>query len=80
MLSFAAARIEQHRRDLLIGVVPPGAVADWRYFGVSLFAGIITFYFSSLIVRMSNSVLLFDAAGLALFAVADRIRRRWPTD
>jgi uncharacterized membrane protein YeiH len=36
---------------------------------VSLFAGIITFYFSSLIVRMSNSVLLFDAAGLALFAV-----------
>jgi uncharacterized membrane protein YeiH len=36
---------------------------------VSLFAGIITFCFSSLIVRMSNPVLLFDAAGLALFAV-----------
>ncbi|MEP9371264.1 TRIC cation channel family protein [Mesorhizobium sp. KR1-2] len=30
----------------------------------------ITFYFSPLIVRMSNPVLLFDAAGLALFAVA----------
>ena len=56
-------------RDLLIGVVPPGAVADWRYLGVSLFAGIITFCFSSLIVRLSNPVLLFDAAGLALFAV-----------
>ena len=27
-------------RDLLIGVVPPGAVADWRYLGVSLFAGL----------------------------------------
>ena len=36
---------------------------------MSLFAGIITFYFSSLILRMSNSVLLFDAAGLAFFAV-----------
>lgn len=37
---------------------------------MSLFAGAVTFYFSPLIVRMSNAVLLFDAAGLALFAVA----------
>jgi uncharacterized membrane protein YeiH len=70
VLSFAAANSGGITRDLLIGVVPPGAVGDWRYLGVSLFAGLITFYFSSLIVRMSNSVLLFDAAGLALFAVS----------
>jgi uncharacterized membrane protein YeiH len=69
VLSFAAANSGGITRDLLIGVVPPGAVADWRYLGVSLFAGIITFCFSSLIVSISNSVLLFDAAGLALFAV-----------
>src|SRR6202165_4337958 len=69
VLSFAAANSGGIPRDLLIGVVPPGAVADWRYLGVSLFAGIITFCFSSLIVRLSNPVLLFDAAGLALFAV-----------
>jgi uncharacterized membrane protein YeiH len=69
VLSFAAANSGGITRDLLIGVVPPGAVDDWRYLGVSLFAGVITFYFSSLIVRMSNSVLIFDAAGLALFAV-----------
>jgi uncharacterized membrane protein YeiH len=69
VLSFAAANSGGITRDLLIGVVPPGAVDDWRYLGVSLFAGLITFYFSSMIVRMSNSVLLFDAAGLALFAV-----------
>jgi uncharacterized membrane protein YeiH len=55
--------------DLLIGVVPPGAIGDWRYLGVSLLAGIVTFCFSSLIVRISNSVLIFDAAGLTLFAV-----------
>jgi uncharacterized membrane protein YeiH len=66
VLSFAAANSGGITRDLLIGVVPPGAIADWRYLGVSL---IITFCFSSLIVRMSNSVLIFDAAGLALFAV-----------
>ena len=69
VLSFAAANSGGITRDLLIGVIPPGAIGDWRYLGVSLFAGIITFCFSSLIVRMSNSVLLFDAAGLAFFAV-----------
>ena len=70
VLSFAAANSGGITRDVLIGAVPPGAVNDWRYLGVSLFAGVITFYFSSLIVRMSNPVLLFDAAGLALFAVS----------
>lgn len=69
VLSFAAGNSGGITRDLLIGAVPPGAVADWRYLGVSLFAGLITFYFSPLIERLSNSVLLFDAAGLALFAV-----------
>ena len=70
VLSFAAANSGGITRDVLIGAVPPGAVDDWRYLGVSLFAGVITFYFSPLIVRMSNPVLLFDAAGLALFAVS----------
>jgi uncharacterized membrane protein YeiH len=69
VLSFAAANSGGITRDLLIGVVPPGAIGDWRYLGVSLFAGLITFYFSSWIARMSNSVLIFDAAGLSLFAV-----------
>jgi len=62
VLSFAAANSGGITRDVLIGAVPPGAVDDWRYLGVSLFAGVITFYFSPLIVRMSNPVLLFDAA------------------
>jgi uncharacterized membrane protein YeiH len=70
VLSFAAGNSGGITRDLLIGAVPPGAVGDWRYLGVSLLAGLVTFYFSPLIVRMSNAVLLFDAAGLALFAVA----------
>jgi uncharacterized membrane protein YeiH len=69
VLAFAAGNSGGITRDLLIGAVPPGAVADWRYLGVSLLAGIVTFYFSPLIVRMSNPILIFDAAGLALFAV-----------
>jgi uncharacterized membrane protein YeiH len=70
VLSFAAGNSGGITRDLLIGAVPPGAVGDWRYLGVSLIAGLVTFYSSPLIVRMSNAVLVFDAAGLALFAVA----------
>ena len=69
-LSFAAATAGGIARGVLIGAIPPASVNDWRYLGVSLFAGVITFYFSPPIVRMSNAVLLFDAAGLALFAVA----------
>lgn len=69
VLSFAAGNSGGITRDLLIGAVPPGAVGDWRYLAVSLLAGIVTFFFSSLIVRMSNPILIFDAAGLALFAV-----------
>jgi uncharacterized membrane protein YeiH len=70
VLSFAAGNSGGITRDVLIGAVPPGAVNDWRYLGVSLVAGVTTFYFSPLIVRMWNPVLLFDAAGLAFFAVA----------
>src|ERR1700747_199501 len=63
VLAFAAGNSGGITRDLLIGAVPPAAVEDWRYLGVSLLAGIVTFYFSRLIVRMSNSILIFDAAG-----------------
>jgi uncharacterized membrane protein YeiH len=70
VLSFAAAASGGIARDVLIGAIPPAAVADWRYLAVSLFAGVITFYFSPWIVRMWSPVLLFDAAGLSLFAVA----------
>lgn len=70
VLSFAAANAGGITRDVLIGSVPPGAVSDWRYLAVSLVAGLITFYFAATIVRLWNPVLLFDAAGLALFAVS----------
>ena len=70
VLSFVAASAGGLTRDILIGVVPPGAINDWRYLGVSLIAGIVTFYFPSAIMQRWNPVLLFDAAGLALFAVS----------
>jgi uncharacterized membrane protein YeiH len=70
VLSFAAANAGGIARDVLIGAIPPGAISDWRYLGVSLVAGLITFYFPSAITQRWSPVLLFDAAGLALFAVS----------
>ncbi|MDR3579232.1 MAG: trimeric intracellular cation channel family protein [Oryzomonas sp.] len=70
VLSFAAATFGGIARDLLIGAVPPAAISNWRYLVVSLVAGIITFYWHPAINRLMNPVLIFDAAGLGLFAVA----------
>ena len=50
--------------------MPPAAISDWRYLGVSLLAGIVTFLRPSIIDRLRSPVLVFDAAGLGLFAVA----------
>ena len=69
VLSFVAANSGGIVRDLLIGAVPPSSIRDWRYLGVSLLAGVVTFLWSPWIERLRNPVRLFDAAGLALFAV-----------
>jgi uncharacterized membrane protein YeiH len=70
VLSFAAGNAGGITRDLLLGAVPPPAISDWRYIVVSLGAGLLTFCWSSLIQRMKSAVLVFDAAGLALFSVS----------
>ena len=73
VLSFASASAGGIMRDLLIGAAPPAAISDWRYLGVSIFAGLLVFLFYPLgerFGRLRNHILIFDAAGLALFAVA----------
>jgi uncharacterized membrane protein YeiH len=70
VLSFAAANTGGITRDLLIGAVPPGAISDWHYAGVSIAAGFVTFCFPVAIMQRWNPVLWFDAGGLALFAVS----------
>ncbi len=70
VLSFAAANAGGMSRDVLIGAVPPAALTDWRYLAVSLLAGVLTFYWNAGIGRLQNAVLIFDAIGLATFAVS----------
>ena len=69
VLSFVAATTGGIIRDVLIGAVPPATLVDWRYLAITLLAGVLTFYWSPVIDRMQSPVQLFDAAGLALFAV-----------
>ncbi len=70
VLSFAAGNSGGIARDVVIGAVPPAAISDWRYVAVSILAGLITFYWYRVISHLNSPVLVFDAAGLALFAVS----------
>jgi uncharacterized membrane protein YeiH len=70
VLSFAAGNAGGITRDVLIGAVPPAAIADWKYLGASVVAGLITFLWYPATNRFSTGVLWFDAVGLAFFAVA----------
>ena len=70
VLSFVAGNFGGVTRDLLIGAVPPAALTDGLYLLVSVLAGTIVFLWYAGVDRLRSPVLLFDAAGLSLFAVA----------
>jgi uncharacterized membrane protein YeiH len=74
VLSFAAANVGGITRDILIGAVPPPGIADWRYVLVPVVAGLATFHWARTIDRLRSSVLIFDAGGLSLFAVAGTLK------
>ena len=70
VLSFVAGNFGGITRDVLIGAVPPAALSDRRYLLVSVLAGLVTFFSYAGVDRLRSPVLLFDAVGLAFFAVA----------
>lgn len=70
VLAFVTAVFGGIVRDVLIGAVPPAAIADPRALSVSLVAGLITFFFAPWLDRLREPVQFFDAAGLGVFAVA----------
>jgi uncharacterized membrane protein YeiH len=61
-------------RDVLIGAVPPAALADWRYLLVPVAAGLVTFWFHPALGRRERLVNVFDAAGLGLFCVTGALK------
>lgn len=56
-------------RDLVIGATPPAAFQHLGYLLVPLAAAAVAFVAHPVVERLAFTVLLFDAAGLALFCV-----------
>jgi uncharacterized membrane protein YeiH len=74
VLAYAAGTAGGITRDLLIGAVPPASISDWRYIVVPVLAGLATFRWHPMVRRVQSPVLIFDAAGLGLFAVAGALK------
>jgi uncharacterized membrane protein YeiH len=71
VLSFATALAGGIIRDLLIGAVPPASIRNWRYAAVAFSAAVLVFATHPRVVQIPTMlILMLDAAGLALFAVA----------
>jgi uncharacterized membrane protein YeiH len=69
-LSFTTALGGGIIRDLLIGVTPPATFTDSRYLIVPAVCGVLIFYVHPAVTRVRRPLMVFDAAGLSLFAVA----------
>ncbi|WP_105533033.1 trimeric intracellular cation channel family protein [Solimicrobium silvestre] len=71
VIAFIAALGGGVIRDMLIGATPPNAIRDWRYPALTFLAGLLTFIFHSSFQAIPTQLMLvLDAAGLSLFAVA----------
>lgn len=57
-------------RDLIIGAVPPVAFTEAIYFWIPLLAVALTFFAHVQLKRLNVAVLVFDAAGLAVFCIS----------
>jgi uncharacterized membrane protein YeiH len=56
-------------RDVCIGAIPPAGLKIWYYLATSIVAAAITIGFYPVVQLLKRPVLLFDAAGLSMFAV-----------
>jgi uncharacterized membrane protein YeiH len=71
VLAFSTALAGGIFRDLLIGAIPPSSLRDWRYSAMAFTGAVIVFFAYRFVQGIPGEVILvLDAAGLALFAVA----------
>jgi len=70
VLSLVTALAGGILRDLQIGAVPPATLQDDRYLIAAMASGLVAFFFHPQINKLVKPVMVLDAAGLGLFAVA----------
>lgn len=56
-------------RDVCIGAIPPAGLSTWYYLAAALLAASLTMGLYGVVKKLKRPVLLFDAIGLAFFAV-----------
>ncbi|MER7440858.1 trimeric intracellular cation channel family protein [Micromonospora avicenniae] len=61
-------------RGLVIGEMPPLAFADWRYATTAAVTAGAVFWLHPQLARLRTTVLVLDAAGLALFTVTGTLK------
>lgn len=61
-------------RDILLGSLPPATFSDWRYLAVAAFGSLVAFAFGHRMDRLTTPILVFDAAGLSLFAISGTLK------
>lgn len=62
-------------RDILLGALPPAALRDWRYPTLALIAAFLVFFLHRQVRLLPvPDLLVLDAAGLSLFAIAGTIK------
>jgi uncharacterized membrane protein YeiH len=74
VLAFAAGLGGGILRDVLIGAVPPVGVSDPRLVGTACAGGLVTFFLHPRMSRIRRAVLLLDALGLGVFAIAGTLK------
>jgi uncharacterized membrane protein YeiH len=57
-------------RDVLLGATPPAVLRSLWPIGLTCAAGLVAFFFGALIDRMTRPVMVLDALGLGVFAIA----------
>lgn len=68
-ISFAVACGGGIIRDVCIGAIPPAGLSVWYYLFTAMVAAGMTIWLYPIVKKIKRPVLLFDAAGLSLFAV-----------
>ncbi|HWV27731.1 MAG TPA: trimeric intracellular cation channel family protein [Aeromicrobium sp.] len=61
-------------RDIFLDALPPATFVDWRYLAVAASGALVAFLFGRGLARLSRPILVLDAAGLSLFAVAGALK------
>jgi uncharacterized membrane protein YeiH len=61
-------------RDVFIDSLPPATFSDWRYLAVAASGSLVAFTLGRHLDRLTTPILVFDAAGLSLFAVSGALK------